>query len=211
MVLRKQRPPRLENLTRWNAGSKSRSPTSPTPSSVSSPDRLARLNSVSSQDSVYSADLNTSPAFKLMSLEEAQRSSMGSPTSHPPSSRTDESGATSAPNNPGALEDPETTTDSKEHTIPSLLVASRQPDVADNEWQRPTPEADAPSRGELPVQLQSNNPFRKPRRSHSNQDMLDLQQGSGRGSHATSGSEPLGHSMPQSPRLGQYIMLIICR
>lgn len=194
MVLRKQPPPRLENLTRWNAASKS------TPSSLSSPDRLARLNRIPSEDSVYSPDLNTSPAFDLMSLEEAQRSPRGS-TSLPQSSWMEGFREGSTPDRPGAFDKshPATATDSKGHSVPTVLVADRQPDMADSEWRRPTPEAHEPSTGELQVQLQSNNPFRRPRASHSSQEMPDRKAEGGRDSHATSGSEPRSSSMPEYP------------
>ncbi|KAJ5908700.1 hypothetical protein N7495_001382 [Penicillium taxi] len=79
MVLRKQPPPRLDDLGKWNARSESNSPTS-----SKSPifHRRARLNPIHSEDSIYSPDLNTSPAFDLMPLEDAQRSPVGSPSSH---------------------------------------------------------------------------------------------------------------------------------
>lgn len=195
MGLRKQPPPRLENLSKSNSRSNARSPTSPSTNSPSS-HRPGRLNRFPSEDSIYSPDLNTSPAFDLMPLEEAQRSPVGSPASHPPSSWPDH--PRSDPSHPGQYnqhnqyEGASYDTNSG-HWVPPALIPGQHTGASENVW-RSNDTGDA-STGELPVQLQSNNPFLKPRPAEHTQDLLDRNEW-GRNSQATSNSEPLSQSMP---------------
>ncbi|KAL1984351.1 hypothetical protein VTN96DRAFT_9212 [Rasamsonia emersonii] len=91
MVLRKAPPPGIVVPPRGTDHPHPRSATTPTSnSSQSSPNRLVRprrartVSTSPRQVSVYSPDLNTSPAFDLMSLEEAQQKSpMGSSFNDP--------------------------------------------------------------------------------------------------------------------------------
>ena len=192
MVLRKPPPPRLENLNKWNAHPAS----SVSPSKSSPSQRRARLDRAPSEDSIYSPDLNTSPAFDLMPLEEAQRSPVGSPTSHPSSSWTESFG------------------DRPKHEYSSQAECGRQ-------WVPPAPQAgshataentwrDAPlpalpgqngSMGEVPVQLQSKNPFLKPRPVDMGQRSSDSGDWNDQHSHASATSDPLSQSTIHQPRL----------
>ena len=192
MGLRKQPPPRLENINKLNARSNARSPKSP--NSASS--RPTRLNRFPSEDSIYSPDLNTSPAFDLMPLEKAQRSPVGSPTSQPPDScpgnnrRPDDGHSHQYDQYEGAYK--EGTNTNRQWDSPTFMVG-QPPGAAENVW-RPTPDADQASTGELPVQLQSNNPFLKPRPAEHTQNLLDRNEW-GRDSHATSNSDALSQCM----------------
>ncbi|KAJ5500863.1 hypothetical protein N7463_008113 [Penicillium fimorum] len=202
MGLRKQPPPRLENISKSNLRSATRSPKSP--NSVSS-HRPTRLNQFPSEDSIYSPDLNTSPAFDLMPLEEAQRSPMGSPTNQP---------SNSWPSNNGRPDDDRSgqynqyesayqeAANTNGHWAPPTLTAGRQQGAAENAW-RSMPDASQTATGELPVQLKSNNPFLKPRPAEHTQDLLDRNEW-GRGSHATSNSDSLSLTegyIPMTARL----------
>lgn len=195
MVLRKSPPPRLENIAnKWTARSESRSTTSPA-SSLPSPGQPARLNRIPSQDSIYSPDLNTSPAFDLMPLEEAQKSPMGSPTGYPHSPWPDDIQHRTAQDRAGSTQE-ETTSDGSGHLVPAVLRAGVQPGPAADEWRGSTP--DTPN-GLPSVQLQSNNPFLSPRASQPSQDMSDESQ---RDSHATSSSGPLSQCEFRHPHPG---------
>jgi hypothetical protein len=187
MVLRKQPPPRLENLNKGNARPATRSPTSP--SSASSNRR--RLNRIPSQESIYSPDLNTSPAFDLMPLEEAQRSPVGSPTTHPPNSwpgnrddRTIHNRYNSETYPGGPIQ--------KIERIPVTLVSGSS-QMADTN-QQSMPESIEVTAGEIPVQLRSNNPFLKPRPPVPSKDTGDVHDWN-RHSNATTISDPLSQSM----------------
>ncbi|CAI7600314.1 unnamed protein product [Penicillium glandicola] len=202
MGLRKQRPPRLENISKSNARSDTRSPKSPNSASSHRP---TRLNRFPSEDSIYSPDLNTSPAFDLMPLEEAQRSPVGSPTSQPPSSWPDNNGrpgdgrAGQYNQYGGTYKEPATTNG---HWIPPMAMTDQQQGAEENMW-RPTPDAGQTSTGELPLQLQSNNPFLKPRPVEHTQGLLDRNEW-GRDSHATSNSDALSQTegyIPMTARL----------
>lgn len=193
MGLRKQPPPRLENISKSNPRSDARSPKSP---NSASSHRATRLNRFPSEDSIYSPDLNTSPAFDLMPLEEAQRSPVGSPASQPPNSWPDNNGrpddGRSGQYNQyeGAYKEHANTNG---HWIQPTLIAGQQSGAAENVW-RPTSDAGQASTGELPVQLQSNNPFLKPRSAEHTQDLLDRNEWA-RDSHATSNSDALSQCM----------------
>ncbi|KAJ5831738.1 hypothetical protein N7474_000049 [Penicillium riverlandense] len=179
MVLRKSPPPRLQNISnKRTARSEPRSTASPA-SSLPSPGQLACLNRIPSQDSIYSPDLNTSPAFDLMPLEEAQKSPVGSPTSYAQSPWPDD-----IQDHPDSTHDA-TTSDGSSHLVPAVQRTGPQPGPAGDEWRRSTPNT---SNGVSPVQLQSNNPFLKPRTSQLSQGMSDE---SRRDSHTTSSSGPL--------------------
>ncbi|KAJ5957987.1 uncharacterized protein N7479_005137 [Penicillium vulpinum] len=202
MGLRKQPPPRLENINKPNPRSNPRSPKSPNSASSQRP---TPLNRFSSEDSIYSPDLNTSPAFDLMPLEEAQRSPMGSPTSQPPNPWPDNNGRPEDGHSgqysqyEGAYQDPANT---NAHWGPHTLIASQQPGAGENAW-RSIPDATEASTGELPVQLQSNNPFLKPRPAEHTQELLDRNEW-GRDSHTTSNSDPLSQTdgyIPMTARL----------
>lgn len=195
MVLRKPPPPRLENLNKWHARSESYSPTSSSTHSPSS-QRRARPHRVPSQDSVYSPDLNTSPAFDLMPLEQAQRSPVGSPTSHPPSSWTEGLGdrpATRDGSFPAGSE-----AKAKGHGLPSALTPGPPGSTGESAWQ-PNSRDRSLTTGEVPVQLQSNNPFLKPRAADSRTSSADPNEWADRHSHATTNSDPLSQSMQNPP------------
>lgn len=186
MVLRKPPPPRLENLNKRHARSDSHSPTSPSSNCAS---HHARLNRIPSQESVYSPDLNTSPAFDLMPLEEAQRSPVGSPTSRPPNSWPEGLGERAAGDRPTTSGSYPTGTNPKGAWVPSVLMPGQQ-GAAEVDWQ-PTPGNKDATTGDVPVQLQSNNPFLKPRTSDSRQDYSEQNDWENRHSHATTSSDPL--------------------
>ncbi|RAK95421.1 uncharacterized protein BO80DRAFT_429893 [Aspergillus ibericus CBS 121593] len=175
MVLRKRAPPRLHSLTQGNDRAGSRFPNSklsPTSKSLSSssPKRLTRPrraqsspqpHRVASEESVFSPDLNTSPAFDLMPLEQAQRSPI----------------RTSAGDGSNPWADELTARFGLDHESPQAAVEHRAPsgEMASDTNQVPSisvpgaherPDGRQPDRdytGQSPVQLQSNNPFLKPR------------------------------------------------
>ncbi|KAJ5181364.1 hypothetical protein N7491_000916 [Penicillium cf. griseofulvum] len=202
MGLRKQPPPRLENISKSNPRSDARSPKSPNSASSHRP---IRLNRFPSEDSIYSPDLNTSPAFDLMPLQEAQRSPMGSPTNQPPNSwpnnnGTPDDGRSGQCNQyESAYREPENING---HWVPPTLITGQQQGEAENVW-RSTPDAGHATAGELPVQLQSNNPFLKPRSAERTQDLLECNEW-GRDSHGTSNSDSLSLTegyIPMTARL----------
>lgn len=190
MVLRKPPPPRLENLNKWHARQESQSPTSSSTYSPSS-QRRTRPYRVPSQDSVYSPDLNTSPAFDLMPLEQAQRSPVGSPTNHPPGSWNDGLGdrpATRDGSYPAGSE-------VKAHGLPPALTPGPPgSSTGDFGWQ-PTSRDRSFTTGEVPVQLQSNNPFLKSKATELRTNSRDTNEWEDRHSHATTNSDPLSQSM----------------
>ncbi|KAJ5795338.1 hypothetical protein N7457_001937 [Penicillium paradoxum] len=202
MGLRKQPPPRLENISKSNARLNARSPISP---SSASPHGPTRLNRFPSDESIYSPDLNTSPAFDLMPLEEAQRSPVGSPTSRPPNSMPDnhEKVDHSHPSQYSQLQEPSREpANNNALWVPPALMPGQQPGAAENLW-RPISSNSDGSTGDFPVQLQSNNPFLKPRSVDRTEDLLARNEW-GRDSHATSNSEPLGQTegyIPMTARL----------
>jgi hypothetical protein len=193
MVLRKPPPPRLENLHQWNAH-----PASPTSPPTSSPSkRRAHLNRAPSEDSIYSPDLNTSPAFDLMPLEEAQRSPVGSPTSHQTNPWTESFGDRAKHEYPATLADSSYPTEAEDRGqwIPPALQTGSY--AAENDWHQasqPAPPAHNSSPGEVPVQLQSNNPFLKPRSVDTRQNPTDFNHWNDRHSHASASSDPLSQS-----------------
>ncbi|EKV13515.1 hypothetical protein PDIG_13570 [Penicillium digitatum PHI26] len=201
MGLRKQPPPRLKNIDKSSSRLNAHSPKSP---SSASSHRPTRLNRFSSEDSIYSPDLNTSPAFDLMPLEEAQRSPVGSPTHQPPNSWPENNGRINDGSS-GQYSQNEAykeLADTSGHYVPPTLMAGQQTGAAENVW-RSTSDAGQDLTGELPVQLQSNNPFLKPRPAEHVQDLLDRNEW-GRNSHATSNSDALSQSegyIPMTARL----------
>ncbi|KAJ5146561.1 uncharacterized protein N7515_001125 [Penicillium bovifimosum] len=203
MGLRKQPPPRLQNIRKSNARSDARSPESPTSANTH---RSTRLDRFPSDDSIYSPDLNTSPAFDLMPLEEAQRSPVGSPTCHPPNLWPDSPGKSGHDHYSqlsqyhGAYHPK--VENNNAHCMPQSLMAGQYSGEAENVW-RPASGAGDASTGELPVQLQSNNPFLKPRPTDHTQGVLDRNEW-GRDSHATLDSDPLSQTegyIPMTARL----------
>ncbi|KAJ5981031.1 hypothetical protein N7481_008329 [Penicillium waksmanii] len=143
-------------------------------------------------------DLNTSPAFDLMPLEQAQRSPVGSPTSHPPGSWNDGLGdrpATRDGSYPAGSE-------VKAHGLPSALTPGPPgSSTGDFGWQ-PTSRDRSFTTGEVPVQLRSNNPFLKPKPVDSRISSGDLNEWEDRHSHATTNSDPLSQStITQPPHL----------
>lgn len=191
MVLRKHPPPSLDYLAKGNGHIEIRPPTSQpshasppsTSASSSSPKRLTRRRAQSSpfphqipsQESVYFPDLNTSPAFDLMPIEQAQRSPPGTASSEPQNSWADDwvnipnqgshytEGPTSAPTSATLNKTRDTTLDETAgNRVPPIVVAGTQRRLAENEWQ-PTPESSDASEWEQsshqPIHLQSNNPF----------------------------------------------------
>ncbi|KAJ6110870.1 hypothetical protein N7486_003105 [Penicillium sp. IBT 16267x] len=195
MVLRKQPPPRLDNLNKGNTRPATRSPTSS--SSASSQPR--RLNRIPSQESIYSPDLNTSPAFDLMPLEEAQRSPVGSPTTYPPHSWPENREDRTVNNRPNSETYPGGTMQKVEE-VPVALV-SGPPHMVDTNQQRS--ESHEVTNREVPVQLRSNNPFLRPRPPIPSQDTSDLHDWN-RQSNATTSSDPLSQTegyIPMTARL----------
>jgi hypothetical protein len=191
MVLRKPPPPRLENLNKWNA--RAASPTSPSKSSPSQP--RARPNRAPSEDSIYSPDLNTSPAFDLMPLEEAQKSPVGSPASHPRNPWTESFG------DRASYEYPATQAQSSYPNDTGDGIAGSH--ATENSWHQgaqPAPPGHNGSAGEVPVQLRSNNPFLKPRTANMRQSSLDSNDWNDRHSHTTASSDPLSQSTIDPPR-----------
>ncbi|KAL4978952.1 hypothetical protein BDW66DRAFT_6239 [Aspergillus desertorum] len=195
MVLRKRAPPHLRNLSQGNSQfilRSSLSKTSPTSFSLSStsPKRLTRPSRaqssphprrVPSQDSIFSPDLNTSPAFDLMSLEQAQRSpirtsSTDSPNpwadelvDNPSQSSWDNADSTQRPIINSGLRDGEAVHNRK--GVPSIVLAGTQRRMATNELpphQGGTDTSDWEFLASSPIQLQSNNPFLKPSSSDNN-------------------------------------------
>lgn len=207
MVLRKPPPPRLENLNKWHARSEPRSPSSPSTSSPSS-QRRARLNRVPSQESVYSPDLNTSPAFDLMPLEEAQRSPVGSATSQPPSSWPDDLGERSLVDRPGTGGTHAGTDHQAQWVPPALMPDPQRTEAAGNGWQN-IPAHHDEGTGEVPVQLQSNNPFLKPKPDNPGPNLADQNEWNDRYSHATTSSAPLSQSM-KSQSFDSNMILTSC-
>ncbi|KAL4882246.1 hypothetical protein BJY04DRAFT_187516 [Aspergillus karnatakaensis] len=194
MVLRKRAPPHLHNLSQGNARFQpcsSLSQSSPTSFSVSSPSpkrltRPTRAQSsphprrIPSQESVFSPDLNTSPAFDLMSLEQAQRSPIRTSSTDTPNPWADE--LVENPNQSprgtidsshqssiqssidSGLRDGEAADIKRGDRVPPIVLSGTQRRMAANELQ-PNQGANDTSDweylGQPPVQLQSNNPFLK--------------------------------------------------
>ena len=186
MVLRKQIPPRLDSPAKGSDRFESNTSTSPSASTSStSPRRLARKQArsssqshrspggsqspqVPSQESIFSPDLNTSPAFDLMPLEQAQRSPVSASYSEPKNPWNDDS--VEAPHQDSGAQSEQRTQNNPDSNnregeveagagiptqIPSVLVPSRQSAHS-------TGEASGRELPDLPsVQLQSNNPFLK--------------------------------------------------
>ncbi|KAL4864533.1 hypothetical protein BDV12DRAFT_176100 [Aspergillus spectabilis] len=190
MVLRKRAPPHLHNLSQGNARFQPRtslSQTSPTSLSVSSPSpkrltRPSRAQSsphprrIPSQESIFSPDLNTSPAFDLMSLEQAQRSPIRTSSMDTPNPWADELVENPNQNSRGTgdstnqssidsgLQDGDATDNKKGDRVPPIVLAGTQRRMAANEWQPNQGSNDTSDweyLGHPPVQLQSNNPFLK--------------------------------------------------
>ncbi len=200
MVLRKPPPPRLENLNKWNAH-----PASPVSPSKSSPSqRRAHLDRAPSEDSIYSPDLNTSPAFDLMPLEEAQRSPVGSPTSHQSNPWTESFGDRAKHEYSATMGDASYSSPGKggRQGVPPALQAGSHA-TAENGWRNaplPALPGQNGSMGEVPVQLQSKNPFLKPRPVDIGQRSSDSSDWNDRHSVASATSDPLSQStIHQSP------------
>ncbi|KAJ5626492.1 hypothetical protein N7528_003919 [Penicillium herquei] len=199
MVLRKQPPPRLENLHQGNPKT-SRSKISP---SKTSPQRQ-QLNRLPSEDSIYSPNLHTSPAFDLMPLEEAQRSPVGSPTTHPPSSWEEGEPriANTRPNSENYTGGPVMTA----QRLP-MAIMSGLPQVVEHEFHPPPKQHDERNKTpeEVPAQLQSNNPFLKPtRKPVPTYESSEPPEWNDRHSHATTNSEALSQTdgyIPMTARL----------
>ncbi|KAL5357053.1 hypothetical protein BJX96DRAFT_143851 [Aspergillus floccosus] len=197
MVLRKRAPPHLYSLSQGNARSEPRSPTlqiSPSAKSTSSasPKRLTRPRRAQSspqprrlpsQESVYSPDLNTSPAFDLMPLEQAQKSPVRSSPLEPPYPWADElverpdqnseDNVTAQPTAANSRQDEGSLDDRGKDRIPSILVAGTQRRMAAHESQAANQDASDTADWEHlgqsnSVPLQSNNPFLKPRSAQQN-------------------------------------------
>ncbi|KAJ5566704.1 uncharacterized protein N7459_010086 [Penicillium hispanicum] len=202
MVLRKQPPPRLDNISKWNARPESHSP-SPTAKSAASSPRCARTTRIPSQESVYSPDLNTSPAFDLMPLEEAQRSPVGSTTSYPPHTWAEHLGGRAEHHRPDTVEGTDRAdTDHRGDWIPPALVPGSH-GMAEHGSQ-PVAGSHNATTGDVPVQLQSNNPFLKQRPAQPNRDSSDPTEWNGRHSHTTINSDLLSQTegyIPMTARL----------
>ncbi|GCB25331.1 uncharacterized protein YGL082W [Aspergillus awamori] len=182
MVLRKRAPPRLNSLPQGNDRTGSRftnSKLSPTSKSLSSssPKRLTRPrraqsspqpHRVVSQESVFSPDLNTSPAFDLMPLEQAQRSPIRNSAGDGSNPWADELTARFGLDHQDSVASPRQIASSPSQGMGMVngnasdqVPSTSFPGVQERgaaEW-RP----DREYTGQSPVQLQSNNPFLKPR------------------------------------------------
>lgn len=192
MVLRKPPPPRLENPRKEISRSNTRPLISPGPKSASAapPKRLTRPRRArsspqpryfASQESIFSPDLNTSPAFDLMSLEQAQRSPVETTSSDPQNPWTDELAdgpnrrhpeyAPSAPVTPNSIQEGKAADRSKGERVPSILLAGTQRRMATSEWQANEEVNNAGAWNDpkqTPIEPQSNNPFLKPRQPDQN-------------------------------------------
>ncbi|CEN60670.1 Putative DUF455 domain protein (AFU_orthologue; AFUA_5G01840) [Aspergillus calidoustus] len=197
MVLRKRAPPHLHNLSQGNARFASRSlisRSSPTSFSVSSPSpkyltRPSRAQSsphprrIPSQESIFSPDLNTSPAFDLMSLEQAQRSPIRTSSTdtpnpwadelveNPSQSPRDNVDHTHQPVMNNAIREGDAADNRRGDRVPSIVLAGTQRRMAANESQPNQGGADTSDWEYLSpehVQLQSNNPFLKASQQDSN-------------------------------------------
>ncbi|KAL5049467.1 hypothetical protein BDW71DRAFT_161258 [Aspergillus fruticulosus] len=195
MVLRKRAPPHLHNLSQGNARFELRSSLSkisPTSFSLSptSPKHLTRPKRaqssphpprISSQDSIFSPDLNTSPAFDLMTLEQAQRSPIRTSSTdtpnpwadelvdNPSQSLRDNADSTERPDINSGLRDREAVDNRK--GVPSIVLAGTQRRIAANElppYQGGTDTSDWEYLASSPIRLQSNNPFLKPSQYENN-------------------------------------------
>ncbi|KAL4939829.1 hypothetical protein BDV06DRAFT_198019 [Aspergillus oleicola] len=189
MVLRKRAPPHLHNLSQGNVRFEpcsQISKTSPTSVSVSSPSPTKRLTRPSraqssphsrripSQDPIFSPDLNTSPAFDLMSLEQAQRSPIRTSSTDTPNPWADElvENPNQSPRNnvpqSGINVDPqhEDVADNRRgDRVPPIVLEGTQRRMAANVYPTNQGPADATDWEDVappPVQLQSNNPFLRP-------------------------------------------------
>lgn len=224
MVLRKQLPPRLNSFKEPRSEyHPSISPTAKSASPVS-PKRWTRPRRAQSspyprrfpsQDSVFSPDLHTSPAFDLMPLEQAQRSPVGTGSSEaqnpwadelvekPDQSSQEYTHSGYPPASHSGFQDESSINKNRGDRVPSILVAGTQRRMAANEWQ-PDEEADEWEHArQKPVQLRSNNPFLKTRQSESNPwqtESYQTQQGEDtRASQATSShSDALSQGMKWS-------------
>lgn len=236
MVLQKQKhiPHRLDNSNNRGNGRREQSyPASSTANTAPSlsPKRLTRRRArsspqprpsprIPSQESVFSPDLNTSPAFDLMPLEQAQKSPAGASFSEPknPWTDADELGERLDQDQRSHLDTRDQyVSGSNEHQeevtpearvparISSILVAGTQRRMAANEWKPTYPTDDAPGweQPDLPpVQLQSNNPFLRSRQPEENpwesaQNVRGTNGGEAhvRDSRATETSDGLGQGM----------------
>lgn len=238
MVLRKQHPPRLDSSDRQLSRSSTRASISATakPASPVSPRRLTRRRAqsspqprhFSSQESVYSPNLHTSPAFDLMPLEQAQRSPVGTASSDPQNPWADE--LVERPDQHRQDNTPPEYTPVNHHSqevavsdrqkgarVPSIVVAGTLRRMAANEWQPDEEVNDAlewEHVRETPVQLRSNNPFLKARQSESNpwqSDSYQDQQREPRDSQATSLLESDALSQSISLNLQTYIVLSVLK
>lgn len=228
MVLRKQPPPRLDNSGRQFSRYNNRASISATakPASPVSPRRLTRRRAQSSpqprhfspEESVYSPNLHTSPAFDLMSLEQAQRSPVGTASSDPQNPWADELVERPDQHHQGNTPPEYTAVNHNNHSsqevaasdrqkgarVPSIVVAGTQRRMAANEWHPDEEVNDAlewEHVRETPFQLRSNNPFLKTRHSENNpwqNDSHQDRQGEPCDLQATSllGSDALSQSIP---------------
>ncbi|KAI9042075.1 MINDY family deubiquitinase [Aspergillus affinis] len=195
MVLRKRAPPHLYSLSQGNARFAPRATaaqTSPTAKSTASlsPKRLTRPRRaqsspqprhLESQESIYSPDLNTSPAFDLMPLEQAQKSPVRSSAGDAPNPWADE--LVERPDHslqeyirpelpPGGngLQGDGHSNGNGPNRVPSVLVAGTERRTAANEWQQSQAPGDGSDWEHLssPSALRSNNPFLKPKQPEQN-------------------------------------------
>ncbi|KAK1139465.1 hypothetical protein N8T08_000746 [Aspergillus melleus] len=195
MVLRKRAPPHLYSLSQGNARfapCATAAQTSPTAKSTASlsPKRLTRPRRaqsspqpqrLDSQESIYSPDLNTSPAFDLMPLEQAQKSPVRSSAGDAPNpwadelverpdqSRQEYTSPELPPGGNGSQVEGHTNGNGP-NRVPSVLVAGTERRTGTNEWQQNQAPGDASDWEHLgsPSALRSNNPFLKPKQPEQN-------------------------------------------
>lgn len=191
MVLRKPPPPGIDAFERGNGRSEPLSPSSPTsPSSPATPNRLtrpprARSSPQSPQTpapaSVYCPDLNTSPAFDLMPLDQAQRSPVAASFKEPRNPWADDlvegPQRSSSPSSVQAGTSTEQREEAREEfqsetsRVPSILVSSTQRTQAAEDLPSNQPQDTSAGYGQpeqRPLQLQSNNPFLRVRKQSPN-------------------------------------------
>lgn len=184
MVLRKPPPPGIEAPDRGDGRS---APTTVAASSSSSSSRLPRERAHSASQtpqssapqSVYSPDLNTSPAFDLMTLDQAQRSPEGAPFNESQNPWAEELvekpeqdsklSTSQAGTSPPAQEGPAAENKTGVHRVPPIVTESTQRRRAAEGLQLDSAYGTSPShtRAEsAPQQLQSNNPFLRARQEY---------------------------------------------
>lgn len=211
MVLRKPLPPgiqapdrgdgRLEQQSATSAPIAASSPSSSSRRAGGRPRSASQTSQTSAPQSVYSPDLNTSPAFDLMTLDQAQRSPVGAPFPEPQNPWAEElvekpeqdPNPSSAPENNSSAREEGLEAENKtgvQRVPPIVTESTQQRQVVEELQSNPvyrTPLVHARTES-APQQFQSNNPFLRARQPEYNpwED------------HATRSAPPEGTSQPFS-------------